>query len=552
MRRGDGSSTGGLRRTLDPLPFRRWLRPWPAFAMLVGVAAFAFTFIVAYDLFVLTEARRLILESWPLDPVRWLLFPEPNYGPGRLTGMAGFQLTGAVCGVDGVCVNAVGAALVGLSAGLLAVHTRQVASSGLIALVVAVLWLISAPVLGVSIWQSARFDILAFIGVMLAGILWWAAFGRRRMTIGWILAVVLGSPIILALAFNAKEVTYYLPAAMLLLAVVRGLGRRRAVLRNLLLSVMPLAYSAWFIAHALTHLSESYLEHADSGGMLERIPTLVLQGLGLHGNFLFVWQRGDVHDQLVSVARSGYLLLGVALVVGLVIAAWLRRRAAASRGARSRPLWHTLRRAGPWLYLGFTLLILIAVGSRSRGVAAYYMPIAVWAFMTLVLMAIRVIGAPLPRRLAAITTLGLIGLLVAIQVTTYASHGTESSTYRQLVDGSVRMQDLRGMLDAAIGDRPVERVAWRMSEVGESAYLITQGEPVTLLPDDDIWPWLVADPDASPEVTGGLGAAPEQIAGDLATHGGPGDVVIVTTGDYVPVFLAYEGRVLWDPGSLLG
>jgi hypothetical protein len=516
----------------------------------VALAAFAFVFMITYDLFVLTEARRLILESWPVDPLRWLLLPEPNYGPGRLTGMAGFQVTGAVCGVDAVCVNAVGAGLVGLSAGLLAIHTRQVTASGLIAIGVAVLWLLSAPVLGMSIWQSARFDVLAFIGVMLAGILWWAAFGRRRLTVGWVLAVVLGSPVILAFAFNAKEVTYYLPVVMLLLAIVRGLGRGGAVRRNLLLSVVPLVYSAWFIAYALTHLSSGYLEHADSGGMLDRMPTLVLQGLGLHGNFLFVWQRGDVRDQLVSAAWIGYVVLGIALVAGLLLTAWRQRRAAASPEAR--PRWHALRRAGPWLYLTFTLVVLVVVGSRSRGIAAYYMPVFVWAFMTLILMAIFVIAASLPRRLGASVAVVLVGLLVTIQVAIYASHWTETGTYRQLIAGSIRLQELRGLLEAGIGDATVDRVAWRMSEVGESAYLITQGEPVTLLPDDDIWPWLVADPDATPEVTGGLGDESDRIAADLATHGGPGDVVIVTTGDYVPVFLAYEGRVLWDPDSLLG
>ena len=543
----------GLRRTLDPLPFRRWLRPWPAFAALLGLAAFVFTFMVTYDLFVLTEARRLILESWPVDALRWLLFPEPNYGPGRLTGMAGFQVTGAICGVDGVCVNAVGAGSGRPvrraprhphTPGHLERPHRHRRGGALAALC-----------------SGARDEHLA-VGALRRPRLH-RRDARRHPLVGGLRATADDDR--LDPGRRAREPASSSPS--------RSTRRRSPTTCRSRCCCWPsCAASAVHARSCATSCCRSCRSATACGSSPTRsrtcrrrtssMPTAAGCSRGCRRSCCRAWACTGTSCSCGSAARStsgSSRPPGRATSCSASRSPWgsSSRRgetaaptrsgsaardpggmpsAAPARGSISASRWPSL----------------IVVGSRSRGIAAYYMPIAVWAFMTLILMAIGVIGTRLPRRLGAIAAVALVGLLVTIQVTIYGSHWTDAGTYRQLIAGSGRLEDLRGMLDAAIGDRPVDRVAWRMSEVGESAYLITQGEPVTLLPDDDIWPWLLADPDRDADVTGGLGAAAEQVAGDLATHGGPGDVVIVTDRDYVPVFLAYEGRVLWDPGSLLG
>lgn len=123
--------------------------------------------------------------------------------------MAAFQLTGKVCAVDTECVNAVGAILTAGAVVLLIVHTRQITRSVGLAVVVAIMWLLSPLVLGISIWQSARFDMLAFIGAIAAGVLWWKVFGQRILSRGAMVLAVVASILTMAFAFNAKETMYY-------------------------------------------------------------------------------------------------------------------------------------------------------------------------------------------------------------------------------------------------------------------------------------------------------------------------------------------------------
>ncbi|CAN5580473.1 hypothetical protein BH24CHL9_BH24CHL9_05420 [soil metagenome] len=518
--------------------------PYWLILALSALAAFTFIYVLTHHLFVWTEARGMILDAWPGDLQQWLLFPEPFCGAGRLTGIATFQLTGRVCGVDTDCVNAVGAILTAGAMVLLIVNTRQITRSVGLAVVVALMWLLSPAVLGISIWQSARFDILAFIGAMAAGALWWKVFGQRILSRGTMVLAVVASILTMAFAFNAKETMYYLAGLIVFLAVVRGAGVEGAIRRNLAIALIPVAYATFFIAHALTHTDPTYAASVGGGDVVRRVQVLIFETLGLHDNFMFVWQRGGSFEWLNTAARVGYVVLVAAVVSAGYLALRRARRSRVLASVRGRRLLRLIRHLGPWLYLAGTAAIIIGISSRSLGAAVYYLPIASWALLVLGVLVLRWLSTAFRYRRTALAL--LLALFALAPSLGYLSYLTERSTYRQLNEASARMDDASAILRGALAGREVAHVAWRMLALPDTSFFVTRGDARTYQPGRDIWPWLMRDPGARPDVTPLADGTQASLRDDVQRYAGPGQVLLVMTGEYDLVLLAHEGQILWE------
>lgn len=511
-------------------------------AALVGLVALAAGWIIAADLFVLTEARWFISQSPPIDWLRLLLLPQLHWGDGRLTGILTFQLTGALCGVDHRCVNGVGAALTAAGAALLVVHGRQLSGSLPLAGAAAIAWLVSAPTLAVLLWQAARFDLLALIGSVALATAWWAWLGRERLAPREIVAFELASLLLLAFALNAKESSYYLVGALPLVAVLRGAPIER-IRRNVWLALPPLAYATFFVAWALTHVSPDYGRYAASQSPLEGLFELVTQGLGVNAELMYTGQSGPLLEALRTAARLLYAALAALLLAMAGGALLARRRSAATEGPRERRAgWRGLL-AGVTaeIYLGLTVAAHLLVGARSEGAAAHYTLLAYWAAVMLLLLTLRRLGALGPRWRTAAATALVVAAVAGGAV--YASQHVDRSLYRQITAASVQVRQLGERLAALLGDRQVSSVRWRSVEMPSSAFFILRSGPTNDV-GPDLWPFMVGDTRARPSVTPlASGTAAELLAraGDFAA---PGEVLVAIDAEYRLLLLVHAGEVL--------
>jgi hypothetical protein len=519
---------------------------WWLILVLAALGTFVFLSFLVQHFFIWTEARSLMLYRYPGDLAQFLLFPEPDYGAGRLTRVGALALTGRYCGVDPVCVNNVSNVLIAGAVVLLLAHTRQLSRSTVLALTVAGLWLLLPPLLGNAMWKSAWNDVLAFIFIMLAGGLWWRVFGRAGLSRPVLVTFAAINVPLLALAFNSKELTFYLVGILPLLAVARG-AAARMVSRNLLLSAPALLYAGWYIAWALTHIAPAYLEQVTSSDIVRTLPRLALQAIGLHRDFMFLVQSGDRFEQLFVAAWLAFVLFAIALVVTAAVAVGRAGLEPLVATVRARDWRRLTDRAGLALYLGATFAAVWILGARSQGAAAYYMVIAAWAGLTLTLLLIRWIAAQLPGTRAI--GVGLTALLALPIVLVFASNLTAESTYRRLSAASEAMDRAGGILRSALAGREVTAVRWRMTDLDPSAFFVTRGDPVTRQPGGDIWPWLLADFSARPEVTPLEAGGPADLRAALGDFSAPGETLLVMSPSYDILLLAHEGEVLYEAGS---
>jgi hypothetical protein len=515
-----------------PAPTTPWRVVLLAAAMLALLASLLILSLT-HGLFVFSEARREML--WPVDGdlARFLLFPQLEWGHGRLTGIAAFQLTGLVCGVDAFCVNASGAALIGLAVIVTVVHTFQLTGTLWVSLAIAALWTLSPTVLGISLWQSTRFDILAFIVAIGTSALWWAALGRASLSRAWLVAIPLVSVLLMAVAFNAKEVAYYLAGVLLLLAVVRGaqMGRVR---RNLLVAAVPVAYAAWFVAYGLIHIAPDYAANSSEVLIPGNLVGLVREALGISPGFMGIHQPGRTFDALQAFVRPTLLAI-VVVVIAIAVVIVLRE-------ARRRPTWSDLLGYGAEVYLVAVIGATMLANARSAGASAYYLPIPYWAALVLAALLLRRLARrPAWRRVAQT----LAGAAVVVLLVAYASHFAPRSAWAVLSDASARMRDVGSVVRTLLEDKAVRTVLWRtIGDPNGHQYVLRGIGRATV--GDEIWPFLVGDASARPRVE----ALPDGDVGVWRVRApqldAPGDVLLVLSEDYRLLLLAHEGEVLFE------
>jgi hypothetical protein len=507
----------GLDRRESPTTYgaRVDQRPVAALAGLAILTTFAYVQVLTQGLFVFSEARTYLHDPSTFDPLRFLLVPYLDYGAGRLIGIGSFQLTGRVCGFDASCVQTVGAALTATAAGLLLVHTWQIIGSRLAAAAVVVLWVASTPVLGVALWQSTRFDMVAVVFAMVTSIVAWEVLGRPRLPRWAAVAYPVVTVALLAMAFNAKEWTYYLLGALPLIAVVRGRSFG-GVQRNLLLVAVPVAYAVWFVGWALTHMSSAYAAHSGGASLIDGVVNLVRMALGLGLTYMGVWQEGADLRTLQGVAMAGYLAFAASLLVVMVIS--IRRTGLP-------------RDLGPYLYLAAIGLVTLLVAARGRGSDAYYLTFTWWTMLALGALIVRRAACAWPRPRAAFAI--IVGLFVIPAFASYVGHlVTPATAYRVLVAASAEMRDLGGTIRNLIDPAGVRSVWWRTSGDPPAAQYVLRGlarEGVG----PELWPWLV-DSSGRPAV--------EPLAEGVPDPAGPGDLIIETDRGYQAVRIVFEGR----------
>ncbi|MFN8622741.1 MAG: hypothetical protein U0869_18555 [Chloroflexota bacterium] len=542
-------------------------------AIAAGVAAlgaFLVVLLAGNGLNVMTEARDYALWGPRIDLPRWLAFPVLDWGSGRLFGQLQFVLTSKVCKVDAGCFNAVGALETAAATAILVVLTRQLTRSLPMALAAAALWVTSAPLLGLALWQAARFDLLVFTLVLTAMSLWWwvaerPGLGRRGST-----GVVVATLALLNLAFNAKEIAYILVGLLPIIAVVRGWARPGLVRRNLLLLAIPLLYAAWFIGHGLTHMEPSYAARVSSQSLVGGALELARQGLGFGAQSMYLPVGGDPIDGLRIVAAVLYAALALFLVTVALVAgvrAWRASRARRDRRAdpgtdAPRGSMVRIRRfldrlvpgGGHVLVLLAVLAGTVPVIARNDWPAAYYLLLPFWSVAVLGLLLIRRLarGTPWPRAVTGVA----LGLWAAAHVAILVSLLAPGSAHDQLVRDSARVRDIGATLRWLLADQAAGPIRWRTIGIPTTEFYLIRDPGRPRLPTlqwqvgPELFPYLLLDPGWQRPVTfltagsvGELATAPD----DPATAG---DTTIAIDDQYRLLLLRVDDEVLVEaPGA---
>jgi hypothetical protein len=519
----------------------RWLAsPWLWAAILV-IGAIAWVALVTHGMWTFTEARWYQLEDWPLDVVRFFIAPVPEWSQGRLFTMASWEVSGAICGADSGCTNLATAAVIAVATAAVFLHTFQLLRATRGATIVVALWIISSPVLATAVWQSARPHVLATIMVMVVAWLWWDTLGRRQPSPARAALFVIGSCVLMAIAFNGHESSFALVLLLPLVAILRG-ARIGAIGRNLALILVPLAYGAFYIWRALSAISPEYARVTGTGDIGTGALTLLNGLLGLDQGWLFVWQWGQPYETALRLATQLSMVLLAAIgvaVVAVAIRAWRRR------GRASLRLWRHWDRE-IWVFaLGLAIFI---VGARSRGVSAHYGLVPVWALLVLAALLIGRLGRPGGWWRAGQVIIG--GLVAAVVIAGTLTLLAPGGTWHRLRVASSAIQATGEQVRAALGDRPVETVDWlTLGRPPTAFYIVRTATEADILADDENWPYLVRRFDQRPDVIGIPEGTVASLKAALPTMARPGEVVIVLGEDYSLRLLTHEGEILVDAGD---
>lgn len=504
-----------------------------------ALIAFVWAMVLVRDQFIGTEARRFLLDHGGLDLQRFFLTPAPNWGESRQAGQALFELTGRLCSADRACVNTVTAGLTALAVAVLISHTWQLLRSVVPAALVAVMWVASAPVLNVWLWQATWFDLLAFVLALGISGFWWWVFFRPVLTTTAAVAVSLGSLLAMAIAFNTKETLYLLVGVMALLAVVRS--RDRGTLRrNLIMCTIPLAWGVWFIAYAVTHLTPSYAAHVGSGSIVAGLLRGAGMTLGLSPQFMSLSAVPSAGVDTLRVVAGGLFLVG-AVAVGVAGAIAYRRweRPPMPRTARAAVILS--RTWAVELYLGAILGVTVVLAARSNGLSAYYALLPWWAGLTL-LMALLLRWRALP----------VAGILVYAVLVAYAALLEPSAVAPRMVDASRRLTASGAAAQSLLENRQVRSVTWRAEGTPFASWYLLRDQrqpPPGVSAGPDLWPWFTQRAESVPLRDLRQGTASE-ILDSLQEHAAPGEALVVVDDQYDLALVAFEGEVLFASGDL--
>lgn len=510
-------------------------------ASMTGLGLFLYVYLLTKDLFIFTEARGFLLNDRNLhfDIGQFFFFPRPTIdGSGRLvTTMSNIGI-GQVCGVDIRCVNGAESAFLAIGGAAILLHSYQVARSVLLAILATAIWCFSAPALGAAMWQSVLVDKTALIAAIACSAFWYWALARERFTPGAKIVFTIVSVILIAVAFNAKEITFYLPAVMITLAVTRSSGSGRRLRRNLTLITLPLCYSLWFIVYTLFHVDSGLASHVAGGDAFTGVGTLLTDTLGIGHNFMGLGSWGSWFDATTAIAEVAYGVTATTITIGVVVAArHSRRRDPSSFASRAR------RRFGPELYLLVVFLSIVAISSRTQFPNAYYMLIGYWALALLVLLTIRRIATASQR--PRLVEMGLVALVSLSVGSAYLTHFGNGSAVPRLRTASSAMIQTGTRIAALLQGHTVTSVVWRTVGVPDCGWYVLRGDGQSeIWPASDIWPYLTGDATALPTVDVLTDETwPDYVARPLEfAH--PGQAVVIVSDTYGLVGLLYEGVLL--------
>src|SRR5262245_14171400 len=351
------------------------------------VAGFYYSTLV-HSLPVLTDARGFIyFAGWieRFSVFEFLLSPEGYSdwrGKRRLVSNVVFAGERLFCGFDAPCINLVQIGLMAITSAVLFLHVVQVSKNIKLGVISSLLWIFSAPALNAVFWQATQHHKLAalFSGATLCAS-FHAVTNPSRNT-GKIIFSNLGVWILSVLALNSKEVSFFLPAALVAQVAVFAPSRSWAgYLEAGRMVVLPIVYCTYFISMFFSRISPDWLQHVGSGDHVSGLITLL-------GFFMNVGNLMSLGIQARRAALLSWIaVLGLAATVGAAAIGYCicRRKAASYQPASDRANGLRMKSLG---YVGYFLVIgasTLTLMLRTKYPSAYYLLIPAWALQVALL-----------------------------------------------------------------------------------------------------------------------------------------------------------------------
>jgi hypothetical protein len=522
---------GDFLTTIQPFP----VRSVAIFSIAIGtLLIFIASYLLTQYMFVLIEARSYLANAgWVsrITAAGYWLFPT-GFNT-RYTSMFFAGFVNHTCGVSLGCTNAWESILVALAFATIAFHTFQLAGSIRSTILTAGLWALSAPTLSGVLWQSIQHDKIATILIMLTLSLT-AHFFSRAYRSTW--SMVFFSILLVALfgiAFNAKEIAFLLPICVGFLAIVLAVGTGGSLLRNLAVVVLPLAYSAWYIAYYFIHLNAEWSHHIAGGSPETTLKELALVSLNL-GNFLGLGNWGDYNLAVEKLVKSLYLLFVVTFIL-LVLYHGFKWR---PRAVPSVPEF-LLKLLDSWreFYLLLITIICFAAFARTSKPAAFYMMIPFWSsLLLLVLVSERLVSGLRYPRLAFVLLLTLMATPLLIS---YSTNFATGGAVPRLVQNSASLEEsfavVRGMLPPA----EVKVIKIRIPENADCIWYLLYGRHGENL-DEDLGPYLLNNVSLRPTMIDGNNSANK----DRVPV--PGEADVDLSNSYKLERITFNGQVIYQ------
>lgn len=502
-------------------------------AVLIAVGTFLYFYGFFGKLFILTEAREFFLSGRQLSDVslgEFVLFPQGTNA--RQASVLLLSLIGQYCGVDVACSNASQAALLALCAAVLFVHGVQVIRSVSLAALAVVLWCLSAPVLNTYFWQATQHDKLAALVYAITAIYWWHMLNKRMIGVAGAFIFIFVSVALICIAFNAKEITFFLPVLLLIFAVSRGAPDIARVKRNITLAIIPVFYSGWYIYYYFARISGWWSPHVEGGDPVAGSRTLWQLSLGF-GNFMNLGRGGLLSDRALMLAA---LLFWAALLVFLLIVFNAAKKASLPALSGVKDGLAQIRRFESEGYLFFIAVACTLITARTLHPSAYYMIIPHWAAVSLALYIAWTWSRPvfLGRALAGLFTLLFTGGLLV----SYSTHMMPMGAAFRLMAASRTLEDSAEAMREKLAGRPVATLDLFLPEhVDGDWYLYFQADTKVK---HFIGPYLLGV-SQRPQVNVHHYAG---VAPDITTLGGPQEAAIVIDSQNRIVRATYDGQEL--------
>jgi hypothetical protein len=515
-------------------PFQlRLLSPWPVFTATLTV--FVGSFLLTHNLFILIESRSYFVNGgWRntiTAPQYWILPAGYNT---RFTSMLFANLVTQTCGVSVGCTNALESCLVALAFGAIVLHTFQLIGSLRLSLFAAALWALSAPALSGAIWQSIQHDKIALILTILTLSLSLEFFSRpsRARWIDGLFSLALTG--LFGVAFNAKEVAFLLPICVAYLAIVVGIKSGTGVLRSLIVVVLPVVYSAWFIGFYLIHLDPAWEHHISGGSALAGLRSLLLLSLNL-GNFLGLGRWGGYNQKALVLSKDLYIVFAVTVASLLVyrVIQWGRQNTGLSPDVRSVALSHWRE-----IYLLLITAISLAAFARTNHPSPFYMMIPFWSGSLLIILILGAIASDFPR--PTFVFCSLLTLMAAPLLLSYSTLFGPGGPVPRLEQNSRSVQESFSAIRALLPGNEVKIVRITVEGSPDCVWYLLHGRHGENL-DDDLGPYIFDELADHPVMVDGNDLANET----TTTVEGEADIRLAA--DYHLLSISFNGAEIYRP-----
>ncbi len=319
---------------------------------LLGVASAIFFVVLFLHVPIGTEARDYIFYRGYLAQIGsfWGLIIPPGINR-RLVSMAVFALSRDACGFGATCLNAIQIVLLLLCGCAGALHLHQLLRRPVLVACCMGLWCVSLPVFAAAFWQATQHDKLAFLFSLTALSCGFSAMRREVQGI-WLVVANLVVLAMFVLAFNAKEIAFFLPVAAIAQVMLLGpAGSLRQRVLGARVYLLPLAYAFVYIGTYCLRLDPAWRAHVMGGD------------LAINAQFYVLGLMGRQLSGLVSsVAAFAVLLVATGFA------------AAGARPSRSGGV-------RVFAYLAVIFATNMALVARARYPDNFYLFTAEWAFL---------------------------------------------------------------------------------------------------------------------------------------------------------------------------